>query len=155
MDCSQSLMLKAVLFIELLIQLRWLNKTKKRKKKKKGKQQQHGARDGCCAERSQPWPCASEERVSAGTLSSLVGRHPALTRHAGQHMENQSAPELPVCNYQMTSSESVTSEDEKNVNISPMITADSLHWRLFFFFFLFVFSYENSVRCSDHSKGQN
>lgn len=71
MDCSQSLMLKAVLFIELLIQLRWLNKTKKRKKKKKGKQQQHGARDGCCAERSQPWPLRAR--------GASVGRHAEFT----------------------------------------------------------------------------
>lgn len=53
MDCSQSLMLNAVLFIELLIQLCWLNKqTKKPQKNKK-----HRASDGyCIGSRSQLWP---------------------------------------------------------------------------------------------------
>ncbi|EGW06512.1 hypothetical protein I79_021213 [Cricetulus griseus] len=44
MDCSQSLMLKAVLLLELLIQLHWLNR-------------KHCASDGCCiGSRSQLCP---------------------------------------------------------------------------------------------------
>ena len=87
MDCSQSLMLKAVLFIELLIQLHWLNKTKRKKTKK------HRASDGCCTgRRSQLWPAPAagrsphwfwtgNEHVSGEILTRCLGGALVYTTH--------------------------------------------------------------------------
>lgn len=89
-------MLKAVLFIELLIQLRWLNKQKKK----------HHASDGyCIGSWSQPCPTPAagahtgsepgHEHVSGEGTSSLTGRRPKFTRHSLQHMYKRECTVAP------------------------------------------------------------
>lgn len=123
MDCSQSLMLKAVL-IELLIRLHWLNR-------------KHCASDGCCVG-SQSQLCPLEEHLlprwkwaCAGWNVELVaGGNPQFTHHV-QHMEKLGGTVAPCFKYQIKSSESGISEG-KNVNISPWSLLTPLNWGFFF-----------------------
>lgn len=64
-----------------------------------------------------------------------------LTQHISEHKYKLECTIAPCFKYQIKSSERVTSEEKKNVNISPMITADSPHLRSFL-------NYENSVHFS-------
>lgn len=98
MDCSQSLMLKAVLFIELLIQLRWLNKQKEKT---------HRASDGyCIGSWSQLWPmpaagahAGSELETRICQVKLPIGGHPTrLHTTSYSTRKNKSASELPVLN---------------------------------------------------------
>lgn len=134
MDCSQSLMLKAVLR-ELLMQLHWLNR-------------KHCASDGCrLGSRSQlcPVPTAGAPTLRWGwacagwNVELAAGGNPEFTHHV-QHTGKLECTIAPCFKYQIKSSESGISEG-KNVNISPRSLLTPLKWGFCFQFFLFVFCF--------------
>lgn len=134
-DCSQSLMLKAVL--RELMQLHWLNR-------------KHCASDGCHrGSRSQlcPVPTAGALTLTWGwacagwNVELAAGGNPEFTHHV-QHTGKLECTIAPCFKYQIKSSESGISEG-KNVNISPRSLLTPLKWgfcfQFFFVCFLFLF----------------
>lgn len=97
------LMLKAVLFIELLIPLHWLNKTKRKKREEEKKKRQNPPRERrplCWKQESAGprWCWPGHEPAPGEITRPLAGRRPGLHNTSASTCANAGAPELPASN---------------------------------------------------------